>query len=100
MVQFCVTECTAQTRALPVPNRGVAMHARDAPRVTVARWSQALDEAGVTANAVVLEDGGVCPLDANGLFEVLKGKALRVMPAVARLGQVLRNECLGEVASR
>lgn len=52
----------------------------------------------VAAQAVLLQDGAVSGLDCNGLGEVLKGEALRVMVAIARLGNELGQDSARQVA--
>ena len=60
--------------------------------------SDVVHEVAVTAQAVLLEDRGVPRLDQDRLVEVLEREPLRVVVAVQRLGEVLADEVVRQVA--
>src|SRR6185436_15788039 len=77
---------------------GVAMDALDGVAVGARAGHELVHHRLVTAQTVVLQDGAVSRLDADRLLEVLQREALRVVPAVARLGEVLGEEAMREMA--
>src|SRR5688500_18118532 len=82
-----------------VPDVTVAVDALHA----VARWRaraahHRVHEVAVAVDAVRLQDVGVAIADADRLVEILKRERLAVPKAVVRLGQILADEIVREVA--
>src|SRR5262245_36186107 len=76
----------------------VAMDARDGVAVGARAGHELVHHRLVAAQTVVLQDLAVARLDADRLLEVLQREALRVMPAIARLGGVLGEHGVWEMA--
>src|SRR5690606_16473747 len=92
----------AEARLLAVTHRPVTMDALHAAGGLGAPGRGAhgehrVDEVAVTAHAVLLEDAAARRLDFDRLSEVLSGEQFAVAPAVLGLGDVLRDEALGQV---
>src|SRR5262249_7117219 len=88
----------ARSWARAVSDVAMAVDARRRVRGRCAPAHDVVNEILVAAEAVLLEDRGIAPLDQDRLVEVLKGEAFRMVVPVVRLRDVLAQEVVWKVA--
>ena len=76
----------------------VAMDAADRVQIGHIPPEQLVHHVGMALDAVVLEDPAVLALDENRLMEILQRESLGVVVAVLRLGHVLGEKGVGQMA--
>src|ERR1017187_4484839 len=81
-----------------VPDRAVAVHARDSVGVGGTARHDVVHEAAMAAETRLLQNARIVRLDHDGLVEVLKREALGMVVAVHGLGHQLGHQRMRQVA--
>src|SRR5262245_1494038 len=89
---------SSESRGRAVPHRAVAMHALDLAGTIDCARNLLVHEPGMAGHAVVLENPAALRLDHDRLVEVLQRERHRMVVAVLRLGVVLANEIVRQMA--
>src|SRR5262245_12588280 len=88
----------AEPDGIAVAHRRMAVYAGELALRSSARADEVVHELAVAREAARLEDRGVPRRDPDRLGEVLERERLGVVPAVARLGEILADEVVREVS--